>query len=44
MGGGTGSRGIRAALRKDRESDKAGGDGGTAMGDPEKREVGVAGI
>ena len=36
--------GMHAALRKERGSDKASGDGSTATGDPHKREVGVAGI
>ena len=41
-GGGreTGSGGMRAALRKEKGSDNASGDGSTAMGDPEKRELG----
>lgn len=41
---GTGSGGIRAALRKDRGDDKAGEYGNTAVGGPEKNEVGVARI
>ena len=40
--GRAGSGGIRAALRKNRGSDKAGGDGSTAVGDPEREKVGVA--
>ena len=40
---GTGSGGVGAALRKDRGKVKASGDESTAMGDLEKREVGVAG-
>ena len=41
--GGTGVGGIRAALRKDRGICKAGGDGSTTVGDPERRKV-VAGL
>ena len=42
--GRAGSRIIRAALGKDRGSGKAGGDGSAAVGDPERRKVGVAGL
>ena len=40
-GRGTGSGGMRAALRKDKGRDKASGDRSTAMGHPEKREMDV---
>ena len=42
--GRTGSGRIRAALRKDRENNKACGGGNTVVGDLERRKVGVAGI
>ena len=38
------SSGIRAVLRKDWGSDKAGRHGSTAVDDPGRRKVGVAGI
>ena len=43
-GGGIGAGGIRATFGKDRGSDKAGGDGSTTVGDPERRKVGVTGV
>ena len=42
--GGTGPGGIRAALRKDRGSDKADGGGITTVGDLERRNADIAGI
>ena len=42
--GRAGSRGTRAALRMRRGSDKAGDDGNTDVGNPERGKVGVAGI